>query len=199
MTKKELLIRDINEIVGTIYSELVSYSNINLLNNYRETTDSHIDLVHDVIIDITNRATSNEENIVKFGEVIKRGELKFYLFNAVIKNCKMTTYPFIRNIKRLRKKIDLNINVSDEKIFENCIYNNINDDETRIIEDEKVKLVNDKIKMISLKSDPMDILMFKIYMYNNLTYEYVGGLFGLNKSQVFARINKIKLKIKENE
>lgn len=183
---KDQIIQKINAVITKNYEQYVSYANINLPKAYKSTKNTHIDLVHDVVVDITSRCLKSPENMLKFNLMLDNNQFHYYVMNAIISNCKIVTFPFIREIIKSRKTIEY----KDEfKTSEDII-------EEQLEESDKVTRVNQIIQNIEPEFDQLDMLMFKMYMYNNVTYKEIGETFNLNKSQAFTKINNIRFRIK---
>jgi hypothetical protein len=183
---KEEILKKINAVITKNYDNYVSYANINLPKAYRTTKNSHIDLVHDVIADITTRSIKSPENMFKFNSMLDNNQFHFYVMNSIISNCKIVTFPFLREIIKARQTIEYR---DEFKSTEDIL-------DEQEVENDKVTRVNQIMRNISAEFDKIDILMFKMYMFNNVTYKEVGETFNLNKSQAFTKINNIRLKIK---
>lgn len=187
---KDQILKKINTVITKNYDNYVSYANINLPKAYRSTKNTHIDLVHDVLADITTRALKSPENMFKFDFMLDNNQFHFYVMNSIISNCKILTFPFLREIIKSRQTIEYR---DEFKSTEDIL-------DEQEVENDKVTRVNQIIQNISASAefDPIDILMFKVYMFNNVTYKEVGETFNLNKSQAFTKINNIRLKIKSS-
>lgn len=185
---REEILNKINSVITKNYDNYVSYANINLHKAFRTSKNSHIDLVHDVIADITTRALKSPENMFKFDFMLDNNQFHFYVMNSIISNCKIVTFPFLREIIKSRQTIEYR---DEFKSTEDIL-------DEQEVENDKVTRVNQIIQYITAEFDPIDILMFKIYMFNNVTYKEVGETFNLNKSQAFTKINNIRLKIKSS-
>ena len=101
---KQNLIDQINNVVVNHYDNYISYAKQNLLNIYKETENSHIDLVHYVIESTIERATRTTENQERFQRMIEEDKLHYYILTAVINNSKYTTFPFIREFIKQQQR-----------------------------------------------------------------------------------------------
>lgn len=183
---KDQIIQKINAVITKNYDQYVSYAFINLPEAYRSSKNTHIDLVHDVITDITSRCVKSDINMLKFNLMLDNNQFHYYVMNAIIKNCKIVTFPFIREILKSRKTIEYkDVFKTSEDIIEE-----------QFEESDKITRVNQIIQNIEPEFDQLDMLMFKMYMYNNVTYKEIGETFNLNKSQAFTKINNIRFRIK---
>lgn len=193
--RKNKLIKDINNVISQHYDNYISYSKQNLKKKFKENENSHIDLVHYVIISTIDRATKNEDNLTKFEKMIEENKLHYYILTAVINNSKILTYPFIREFIRENKKkeyFDNTLIDSDADVFNNN-NNSINEEDN--LQQIKIEKVNNALKQLEKTQDLIDLLMFKVYMYNEITYAEIGQIFNTTKSQAFIKINKIKTNI----